>query len=239
MRTMSRFRCSKDVIGDQAQVAAGRHEGHPLRSSTRRPVGIQLPPRVTLEIIDTEPATKGQTASSSYKPAKMSNGARVMVPPHVTARNQNCHPDGRRIVPTSNAPRTDASIVRYTTGKDSVMQLAMIGLGRMGANIVRRRIQLAGHQCVVYDRDPKHRAKRWRKKARLRRDLARSISYRSSKTPRAIWVMLPAGRGYGDRRSTRWFGAGLKAGRHHHRRWQHELEVTTCAGAKRSPGEGA
>jgi elongation factor P len=48
-------------------------------------VAIQLPQRVTLEIVDTEPVTKGQTASSSYKPAKMTNGARVMVPPHVTA----------------------------------------------------------------------------------------------------------------------------------------------------------
>ena len=35
--------------------------------------------------METEPVTKGQTASSSYKPAKMSNGARVMVPPHVAA----------------------------------------------------------------------------------------------------------------------------------------------------------
>ena len=48
-------------------------------------VAIQLPPRVTLEIVETEPAMKGQTASSSYKPAKLSNGARVMVPPHITA----------------------------------------------------------------------------------------------------------------------------------------------------------
>ena len=46
-------------------------------------VGIQLPPRVTLEVVETEPAMKGQTASSSYKPAKLSNGARVMVPPHI------------------------------------------------------------------------------------------------------------------------------------------------------------
>jgi elongation factor P len=38
---------------------------------------------VTLEIVETEPAMKGQTASSSYKPAKASNGARVMVPPHI------------------------------------------------------------------------------------------------------------------------------------------------------------
>ena len=40
---------------------------------------------VTLEITDTEPVTKGQTASSSYKPAMLANGVRTMVPPHVTA----------------------------------------------------------------------------------------------------------------------------------------------------------
>ena len=46
-------------------------------------VGVQLPQRVTFEVVETEPAMKGQTASSSYKPAKLSNGARVMVPPHI------------------------------------------------------------------------------------------------------------------------------------------------------------
>ncbi|MCC2101499.1 MAG: elongation factor P, partial [Hyphomicrobiales bacterium] len=44
---------------------------------------IQLPPRVTLEITETEPAIKNQTASSSYKPAILSNGAKIMVPPHI------------------------------------------------------------------------------------------------------------------------------------------------------------
>lgn len=48
-------------------------------------VAIQLPARVVLEIVDTEPVTKGQTASSSYKPAMLSNGVRTNVPPHVTA----------------------------------------------------------------------------------------------------------------------------------------------------------
>jgi elongation factor P len=48
------------------------------------PVAIQLPPRATLEVTETEPAMKGQTASSSYKPAKLANGARVMVPPHIS-----------------------------------------------------------------------------------------------------------------------------------------------------------
>ena len=47
------------------------------------PVAIELPPRVTLEIVESEPVVRGQTASSSYKPAKLSNGARVMVPPHI------------------------------------------------------------------------------------------------------------------------------------------------------------
>jgi elongation factor P len=46
-------------------------------------VAIQLPQRITLEVVETEPAMKGQTASSSFKPAIMSNGARVMVPPHI------------------------------------------------------------------------------------------------------------------------------------------------------------
>ena len=41
--------------------------------------------RVTLEITETEPVVKGQTASSSYKPAMLSNGVRTLVPPHIEA----------------------------------------------------------------------------------------------------------------------------------------------------------
>jgi elongation factor P len=49
------------------------------------PVGITLPPNVTLEIIEADPVVKGQTASSSYKPGKLENGRRVMIPPHIGA----------------------------------------------------------------------------------------------------------------------------------------------------------
>ncbi len=72
----------KDVLGDQAQYL---QEGMKVLLSifNELPVSIQLPARVTFEIVETEPAMKGQTASSSYKPAKLSNGARVMVPPHI------------------------------------------------------------------------------------------------------------------------------------------------------------
>jgi len=72
-----------DVLGDQAQWL---QEGMAcvLSIFNGTAVGIQLPARVTLEITETEPAMKGQTASSSYKPAKLTNGARVMVPPHIS-----------------------------------------------------------------------------------------------------------------------------------------------------------
>ena len=46
-------------------------------------IAIDLPRHVTLEITETEPVVKGQTASSSYKPAILSNGVRSAVPPHV------------------------------------------------------------------------------------------------------------------------------------------------------------
>lgn len=48
-----------------------------------KPIGISLPDHVVLEVTETEPHIKGQTASSSYKPALMDNGMRVMVPPFI------------------------------------------------------------------------------------------------------------------------------------------------------------
>ena len=47
------------------------------------PVGLRLPPHVVMEVIEAEPVTKGQTASSSYKPAIVGNGERIKVPPHI------------------------------------------------------------------------------------------------------------------------------------------------------------
>lgn len=47
------------------------------------PIAIEFPQKITVEIAETEPVTKGQTASSSYKPALTTSGLRVMVPPHI------------------------------------------------------------------------------------------------------------------------------------------------------------
>ena len=48
------------------------------------PISMELPARVTLEIKETEPVVKGQTASGSYKPAILDNGLRVMIPTYLT-----------------------------------------------------------------------------------------------------------------------------------------------------------
>jgi 6-phosphogluconate dehydrogenase len=71
------------------------------------------------------------------------------------------------------------------------MQLGMIGLGRMGANIVRRLMQ-AGHTCVVYDRDPKPGEALAKEGAIVATSLEDVVAKLSG--PRAVWVMLPAGK---------------------------------------------
>lgn len=71
-----------EIVGDMAPylqenmtVKLSMHEGVPI--------AIELPQRVTLEVVETEPTMRGQTASSSYKPAILSNGLRTMVPGHI------------------------------------------------------------------------------------------------------------------------------------------------------------
>ncbi len=72
----------EDVIGDMAPYL---QEGMAVMLSTHNgvPLALELPQRVTLEVTDTEPVTKGQTASSSYKPATLSNERAHPVPPHI------------------------------------------------------------------------------------------------------------------------------------------------------------
>lgn len=62
-------------LQDGMKVTVESHEG--------KPIGITLPDQVTLKVVEAEPVVKGQTAASSYKPAKLENGVRVMVPPFI------------------------------------------------------------------------------------------------------------------------------------------------------------
>ena len=70
------------------------------------------------------------------------------------------------------------------------MQLGMIGLGRMGGNIVRR-LMRAGHSCVVYDKSDEAVRALAGEGAAPSHDLAEFV--RQLDKPRAVWVMLPAG----------------------------------------------
>lgn len=82
LESYEQIELSADFIGDRAAflqdnmtVTLELHEGTPL--------GISLPGQVTLEIRETEPVVKGQTAANSFKPATLENGVRIMVPPFV------------------------------------------------------------------------------------------------------------------------------------------------------------
>src|SRR5262249_45608676 len=70
------------------------------------------------------------------------------------------------------------------------MQLGVIGLGRMGANIVRRLLK-AGHACVVYDRSPDLARELSSEGATWAESLAGLVAKLSA--PRAVWLMVPAG----------------------------------------------
>jgi elongation factor P len=81
--TYDQVQVPADVVGDYAVYL---QEGMIVNLSVHEsvPVAIEIPQKVTLEIVDTEPVVKGQTASGSFKPAKLANGVRTMVPTHIT-----------------------------------------------------------------------------------------------------------------------------------------------------------
>ena len=73
---------SEEIIGDAAPYLT---DGCTVKLSTHDgvPIAIELPRLATFEVVETEPSVKGQTASSSYKPAILSNGLRTMIPPYI------------------------------------------------------------------------------------------------------------------------------------------------------------
>ncbi len=74
----------RDMIGDPADFLRDGmvcnvmlHDGTPL--------SVELPPSVVMAVVEADPVVRGQTASSSYKPGKLDNGRRVMIPPYIEA----------------------------------------------------------------------------------------------------------------------------------------------------------
>jgi elongation factor P len=93
MDTFEQIELPRDFLEERAaflqdgmKVNVESHEG--------RPIGVTLPDQVTLKVVEADPVVKGQTAASSYKPAKLENGVRILVPPFVEA--------GERVVVDTN-----------------------------------------------------------------------------------------------------------------------------------------
>jgi elongation factor P len=80
--TFEQISIKRDMVGERATflqdgmiVTMSSHEGEPI--------SVALPDTVVMKVIEADAVVKGQTASSSYKPAVLENGERVMVPPHI------------------------------------------------------------------------------------------------------------------------------------------------------------
>ncbi len=80
--TYDQVTLNSDLVGEPARflqdgmvVTIEAYEGDPI--------GVMLPESVAMTVVEADPVVKGQTASSSYKPATLENGVRVMVPPHI------------------------------------------------------------------------------------------------------------------------------------------------------------
>jgi len=73
---------AKDFVGD-AQLYLQDGMTVVINFHQERPIDLSIPDQVTLEIADTEPVVKGQTAANSFKPATLENGVRTTVPPFV------------------------------------------------------------------------------------------------------------------------------------------------------------
>jgi elongation factor P len=72
----------KDFVGERAAFLQDGMEVK-VESYEGKPISVKLPTNVTVTVVEADPVVKGQTAASSYKPAKLENGLRVMVPPFI------------------------------------------------------------------------------------------------------------------------------------------------------------
>lgn len=80
--TFEQTTVNRDAIGD-SHVYLREGMTCTVTSFEGDPISVVIPQQVTLEVTEAEPVVKGQTASSSFKPAILENGAKTMVPPHI------------------------------------------------------------------------------------------------------------------------------------------------------------
>ena len=83
--TYEQITMNKDMLGEDQIPFLQESMVVTIESHEEDPIGVQLPDTVVLEITEADAVVKGQTASSSYKPAVLENGYRTLVPPHIEA----------------------------------------------------------------------------------------------------------------------------------------------------------
>ncbi len=82
--TYDQITLSTDMLGDEVAFLQDGMDVI-LELHEEKPISVQLPDTIEATIVEADAVVKGQTASSSYKPAVLDNGVRVMVPPHIAS----------------------------------------------------------------------------------------------------------------------------------------------------------
>jgi elongation factor P len=82
--TYEQLQVPRDLIGDPADFL---QDGMVCKVMTYEgtALSVEMPPSVTMQLVEADPVVRGQTASSSYKPGRLENGRRVLIPPHIEA----------------------------------------------------------------------------------------------------------------------------------------------------------
>lgn len=83
--TYEQIELNADMIGEDQVPYLQENMTVSIESHEETAIGVQLPTTVVLEITEADAVVKGQTASSSYKPATLENGVRTLVPPHIAS----------------------------------------------------------------------------------------------------------------------------------------------------------
>lgn len=83
--TYEQVSLTADMIGEDAVPFLQESMIVTVESYESEPIGVTLPQTVVMQIVEADAVVRGQTASSSFKPAVLENGVRIMVPPHIEA----------------------------------------------------------------------------------------------------------------------------------------------------------
>ena len=82
LKTFEQINIKKEVVGDKIQMLSENLEVI-IKFHNEKPLFIELPNQIDCEVINTDASIKGQTVSSSYKPAVLDNKLKIQVPPFV------------------------------------------------------------------------------------------------------------------------------------------------------------